>query len=956
MSSQTPDSLQSPSSPLDSSPSATGNGPSVSDSSQRSRSPEKSNTVEREDAQPTSSRAALPVVTVSSSTPKETKDKKKKVGFASNTSPPKETHSRPEIPKPEPTEEDYFSHTPLGGDSAGNTPGIAAGDGDRGPASRRDSFDRDGLTEALEKILKPEDHSGPQVANNITLTLPRPRPALRKSVYPESPAEPVLGFSHPSEVEARNRAGRLAESVSGLASRTSFELDDESEFVLLDHTDVRDHARTSDNSAAAATGSAPDRDSDAEGLIYRRKAQSDADRLVRGHTQRRARREYAMMPGMHTPDIGARSGASTPVAYDLEYVPPAPTKYLGGIMGSLLRLYAEERQGGSGTTTPDSRTPNRTPNRTPRNSPPTTSPGTPSGHAQRPRHGLFGLGSRHSASTLAELIGSTSSLAVPASSNSAGKDLSDHVSGNLKKEREKKAHTRKSSKSHAKEQQILVTKHIAQIISRHRYLVKLCKALMEYGAPTHRLEAYMAMSARVLAVKAQFLYLPGTMIISFDDESTHTTEVKIVRALQGVSLGKLRDVHEIYKLVVHDLISVEDAMYRLDSVVDEKDKFNKWLRVGVYGLAAVGVAPFAFSGRWIDLPIAFVMGSILGIMQLVAAPSSELYNNVFEISAALIMAFLGRMFGSIKYNGENLFCFSALAQSSIALILPGYMVLCGSLELQNGNMVAGSVRLVYAMIYTLFLGYGITIGATLYGLIDSNASSDTTCQDPLNSLWHLFFVPLFTICLCIINQAKWKQMPVQLAISFAGYVVNSYSNTATSSSTISNTLGALTIGVLANMYSRVSRHVENFFLDVWELKIEPRISGKRGTANGVDPELAIKTAPTDAEGAEGTKTGIGPTARRVGYGLAAAAMLPAIFVQVPSGLASGGSLVAGITSANAITGNSTAAATSSDSLNSSAFQVLGSVIQVAISISVGLAMAALIVYPFGKRRSGLFSF
>lgn len=258
--------------------------------------------------------------------------------------------------------------------------------------------------------------------------------------------------------------------------------------------------------------------------------------------------------------------------------------------------------------------------------------------------------------------------------------------------------------------------------------------------------------------------------------------------------------------------------------------------------------------------------------------------------------------------------------------------------------------MVYAIIYTLFLGYGITIGATLYGLMDPNASSETTCDAPLNSLWNLFFVPVFTICLCVINQSKWKQIPVQLAISFAGYVVNSYTNKATASSTISNTLGALTIGVLANIYSRMSRHVENFFLDLWEYQIEPRVSGKRGTAHGRDPELAMKNNSDDI------KVETDPTLRRVGYALAAAAMLPAIFVQVPSGLASGGSLVAGITSANAITGNSTAEATSSDSLNSSAFQVLGSVIQVAISISVGLAMAALIVYPFGKRRSGLFSF
>jgi hypothetical protein len=59
------------------------------------------------------------------------------------------------------------------------------------------------------------------------------------------------------------------------------------------------------------------------------------------------------------------------------------------------------------------------------------------------------------------------------------------------------------------------------------------------------------------------------------------------------------------------------------------------------------------------------------------------------------------------------------------------MVLCGSLELQSRSMVAGSVRMVYAIIYSLFLGYGITIGTAIYGLFDSNATSATTCSNPM---------------------------------------------------------------------------------------------------------------------------------------------------------------------------------------------------------------------------------
>lgn len=141
----------------------------------------------------------------------------------------------------------------------------------------------------------------------------------------------------------------------------------------------------------------------------------------------------------------------------------------------------------------------------------------------------------------------------------------------------------------------------------------------------------------------------------------------------------------------------------------------------------------AFEARLIDMPIAFLLGCILGFLQLIVAPKSDLYSNVFEISAAVLTSFLARAFGSIR--GGDLFCFSGLAQSSIALILPGYMVLCGSLELQSKSMVAGSVRMVYAIIYSLFLGFGITIGTAIYGLLDSNATSATTCANPLGQYY-----------------------------------------------------------------------------------------------------------------------------------------------------------------------------------------------------------------------------
>jgi uncharacterized membrane protein YjjB (DUF3815 family) len=216
--------------------------------------------------------------------------------------------------------------------------------------------------------------------------------------------------------------------------------------------------------------------------------------------------------------------------------------------------------------------------------------------------------------------------------------------------------------------------------------------------------------------------------------------------------------------------------------------------------------------------------------------------------------------------------------------------------------------MVYAVIYSLFLGFGITIGTSFYGGLDKNATSEVTCHNNLPPLTRFVFVPLFTLCLVVINQAKWKQVPVMVIIAFVGYVVSYFSALRFASNVqIANTLGALVIGVLGNVYSRCL------------------------------------------------------------HGMSAAALIPAILVQVPSGIAASGSLISGLTSADQIVRNNTntsstttvsngAQAGNNVDVNSVVFNVGYSMIQVAIGITVGLFLSSLLIYPIGKKRGGLFSF
>jgi hypothetical protein len=321
---------------------------------------------------------------------------------------------------------------------------------------------------------------------------------------------------------------------------------------------------------------------------------SEAHKLVRAHTRKHRSNGLRMSSELQP---GLVSGQVTPTEEQIEgeYV-PRPQQYRGGVLSSLLKLYnapqgTRSRRGSDESTASPSHTG-------------TGSLGSSGRNTPKSKAAKWYNHKTQSHDTLAGLIEASKILAAPGGARTPNK------SGPSRLAMGKKTHSGKLIDSAMNrisarprlEDEIRITVHIAETLSRQKYLLKLCRALISYGAPTHRLEEYMKMSARVLEIDGQFLYIPGCMIISFDDASTHTTEVKLVRVAQGVDLGKLKDIHEIYKEVVHDVIGVEEATQRLDAIIRHKQKHHAWLLVFVYGFASATVGPFGKSH-----PYAFVI-------------------------------------------------------------------------------------------------------------------------------------------------------------------------------------------------------------------------------------------------------------------------------------------------------------------------------------------------------------
>jgi uncharacterized membrane protein YjjP (DUF1212 family) len=352
-------------------------------------------------------------------------------------------------------------------------------------------------------------------------------------------------------------------------------------------------------------------------------------------------------------------------------VPPAFDG--GGLLSHLLRLHASQlqhsRAGSLYSNDSDSEHDFKSGTATP-NPVPTHPPGTTTPEKAKDRRKWYKNPSHTSTAALVQASMNMGRMSLPASSNPSPVNQRGENGERLNKRRRRR-----------KQEEVKLTIHISEIIVRQRYIMLLCRAFMRYGAPTHRLEEYMQMTARVLDVEAQFMYLPGCMLMSFDDPYTRTAEVKLVRVVQGLDLGRLEEVHDHYKRVTHDMTDMQSAIDELTELMGRSPRYPKWVLILLYGLGSAAVGPFAFSARPIDMPLIFVLGCCVGFMQHVLAPISALYSNVFEVTAAILVSFLARAFGSIILPGhsEPLFCYSSIAESSIALILPGFGVLSSSL-------------------------------------------------------------------------------------------------------------------------------------------------------------------------------------------------------------------------------------------------------------------------------------
>lgn len=401
-----------------------------------------------------------------------------------------------------------------------------------------------------------------------------------------------------------------------------------------------------------------------------------------------------------------------------------------------------------------------------------------------------------------------------------------------------------------------IVKHKASYKARQGFVLKLAKGLLHLGAPSHRIEQQLQSVACVLDISAQFVYLPSLILISFGDEEHRTSEVLAVRCPTKLALGKLQKLHDVYRKVLHDELSAEEGTEVITKLLKSPPQYSARFRLLVAFACSAIICPMSFGGSFLDMWMSGLGGVLLCFLQHFVIIKNPMYASVFELSVSLIMSFFARALSEIP---GKLFCYSAISSGSIVLILPGFIILCSALELGSKNIVCGSVRMVYAIMYALFLGFGLTIGSDLYYVLDPGARraqhlaiaaqqpvyiNGTFNADPSNPFtligtfsftrtvakgsshghgcmrqpewaWYLRPFPFWTLFFLVPTycffSSLWKgqpfknrHLPVMVAFACCSYTANRVAKQFIQDrGDVTSAVGAFVLGILGNTYSRV---------------------------------------------------------------------------------------------------------------------------------------------------------
>ena len=323
------------------------------------------------------------------------------------------------------------------------------------------------------------------------------------------------------------------------------------------------------------------------------------------------------------------------------------------------------------------------------------------------------------------------------------------------------------------------------------FVLKFARALHTYGMPAHRLEEAMGLCAEKLGVPGQFFCTPTSIIFAFGRPEEQ--KGSFLRVEPGeVNLQKLSLLDEVIGGVLGGYVSPAMGSDRVDRIVSLPAPHPPWLRLLAAGLASASGARF-FGGAWQEVWVAGVAGVLVGGLAELT-PRRPRIARVFEPLAAAMataLVYVAAAFLPISPSVTML--------GSLITLFPGLTLTTAMTELAVDHLVAGTARLMGAMVTFLTIGFGVAIGLKVAAVLTPIGPVLPMEPEEWTLVPALILAPLSFL---VLFRAPWRDaVPILVAgaVAFLAARLGGHLLGAE----LGGALGAFVVGVGSTVHSRL---------------------------------------------------------------------------------------------------------------------------------------------------------
>ena len=323
------------------------------------------------------------------------------------------------------------------------------------------------------------------------------------------------------------------------------------------------------------------------------------------------------------------------------------------------------------------------------------------------------------------------------------------------------------------------------------FVLALGRALHRYGTPAHRMEDGLRVVCRQLGVDAEVFTTPTAIIMSFGAPTELRT--RMLRVTGGeLDMGKLAQVDALADRVASQGMTPSEGVAALDAIMSGPSQFGRLVASCAQAVTSAALA-VSFGGSLSDVAVAGAIGLLLGVLAQFLARSTD-QARVLELLGAAFAAFTAGVASSLWPSVSP----SLVTVAALVMLLPGMSLTVAMTELATRNLIAGTARLMSAVIVLLELVVGVALGERLASAIVT-VHQGAPIALPEWSRW--VALAAASLGAGVVVQARPRAFGWIASACLVGYI-GTRLGTVWLGNQMGVLVGAFALGVTSNIYAR----------------------------------------------------------------------------------------------------------------------------------------------------------